>query len=103
MNTKIKIGQVWLHVSGENRKIVRFTPSDVPGVSRVLAVVVDSMGLVISNEAGFTRIYDDTGLPTADQDYSKWSLMWDIKEAEPKPLSRECLCGIFRGDCEYHR
>ena len=88
----LKVGQVWHWKLDTQVKtlIIRIDDGvaygEVPGTNcRFAWVRVDANNLAEIHDNWFIDFNEVIAIPKAHS------------------LSRECLCGIFRGDCDYHR
>lgn len=85
---KMQVGQLWMYSLDSCAK---YTVKEI----------------VPTGDEQYVYIVDDIGrrdlFTVADKDcYSTFSSDW-ILISEPTSQSRECKCGIFRGDCTYHK
>lgn len=90
MRVKIEVGQIWHAIHG-NYSI------EITKVAGGYASSTDEDG----TPGAFTDV-DRYGFAELDENH------WRLISSSPltpnhSNSSRECPCGIFRGDCEYHR
>lgn len=102
VGTKVRVNAKVKHIWKKGFAIL-----DV-GQTGVVSQVFLSVGYVVGS-AGFTFNvkWDDGSLAhTVGWDETKWDCL-DVGDEIPATLrsnqARDCACGIFRGDCTYHK
>lgn len=85
---KLQVGQLW-----------KFSPDSCTKYTvKEIVPKGDKQYVYVVDEEGRRDLFS-----IADRDcYSEFSEDW-IMISAPTPRSRECKCGIFRGDCTYHK